>query len=144
MGSFTFPSAFKGDFVTANDADYSDSIVRWATNGQRKAKVVAFVKDAADVALALKFAKEQKLAVAIHGGGHNPGDASSVEGGLVIDLARYVNTCKVDAENKLAYIGGGATWAVVNVETMKHSLATVGGTVSHVSLHLRNPFYPMI
>jgi FAD/FMN-containing dehydrogenase len=132
MASSTYPSAFKGDFVTANDPDYQASIVRWTKNAQRKAKVVAFPKDAADVALALKFAKDQGLAVTIHCGGHSLGDASSVEGGLVVDLARYVNTCKVDAEKKLAYIGGGATWDFVNKVTMNQGLATVGSDISHV------------
>jgi FAD/FMN-containing dehydrogenase len=44
--------------------------------------------------------RENRLPIAIHGGGHSTAGASSTEG-LVIDLSRHI-------ENKLAYVGGGA------------------------------------
>lgn len=125
--------AFKGDIVTPSSADYKNAISRWAINAQRNAKVVAFVKDSDDVALAINYAKANKLPIAIRGGGHSAAGASSSENGLVIDLSRYINYAKVDAAKKLVYVGGGAIWETVDKAAIEHGLATVGGTVNHVS-----------
>lgn len=128
----TFKNEFKGDLVTPTDPDYTKAIARWAGNSERKAKVVAFVKNTNDIGLAIKYATANSLPIAIRGGGHSPGGASSSENGLVIDLSRYINTARVDAEKKVVYVGGGALWDVVDKEAIKHGLATVAGTVNHV------------
>ncbi|PFH52593.1 hypothetical protein AMATHDRAFT_46144 [Amanita thiersii Skay4041] len=128
-------SVFKGDIVTPTDPGYSDAITRWAANATRKASVVAFVKDEQDVASAIKFAKSNALPIAIRGGGHSAGGASSTDGGLVVDLSRYLAEVTVDPEKKLAYVGGGALWETVDKAAIKHGLATVGGTVNHVLIN---------
>lgn len=133
MSSFdSFKSAFKGDIIIPSDPDYEKAIARWARNAARRAAIVAYVKDPEDVSLAIKYAKSEKLAIAIRGGGHSPAGASSSEGGLVIDLSRYLNGVRIDAEKKLGYVGGGAIWETVDLEAIKHGLATVGGTVNDV------------
>jgi FAD/FMN-containing dehydrogenase len=128
----SFQKSFKGDIVTPADADYASAIARWASNAQRNAKMVAFVKDAEDVALAIKFAKESKLPLAIRGGGHSCSGASSSEGGIVIDLSRYLNGVRIDAERKIAIAGGGALWESVDKGAIEHGLATVAGSINHV------------
>ncbi|OSC98710.1 FAD-binding domain-containing protein [Trametes coccinea BRFM310] len=130
----TFRSSFTGDILTPDDPGYDQAIARWAKNAARRAAVVAFVKDAEDVSKAIRYAKQAKLPIAIKGGGHNPSGASSSEGGLVIDLSRYLNEAKIDPEKRLAYVGGGATWETVDKAAIQHGLATVGGTVNHVRL----------
>ena len=135
MTQFTvdeFRKAFKGDIVSEGDPDYDAAIDRWATNAVRRAKFVAFVKDAEDVALALKYARASGLPIAVRGGGHSASGASSVEGGLVIDLSRHLKDVTVDPERKLAFLRGGAVWLTVDETTMKYGLATVAGTISHV------------
>lgn len=124
----------KGEVITAEQPGYAKAISRWAANAERKAKVVVFVKDSEDVAATLNFAKANSLAIAVRGGGHHPGGASSVEDGLVIDLSRHLNKVKVDPSKKLGYVGGGAIWEAVDKEAIKHGLAAVAGTVNHVSL----------
>ncbi|KAI0052752.1 FAD-binding domain-containing protein [Auriscalpium vulgare] len=128
------PAGFSGDWITADDADYPKAIARWAANAQRRAKVVAFVKSEADVGLALAFAKAAHLPLAVRGGGHSAAGASSSEGGIVIDLSRYFADVRVDAEEKLAYVGGGAVWKTVDKAAIEHGLATVGGTVNHTGV----------
>jgi FAD/FMN-containing dehydrogenase len=123
---------FKGDIVTSSDCDYDAAISRWAPNAERKAKIVAFVKDAEDVSAAITFAKASKLLLAIRGGGHSCSGASSIQDGIVIDLSRYLKGVRIDAENKLAYADGGAVWSTVDKTAIEHGLATVGGTVNHV------------
>ncbi|KAG6854176.1 hypothetical protein C0991_009828 [Blastosporella zonata] len=134
MSLATLKTLFAGDIVTPADSDYPIAIARWALNAARRAKVVAFVKNEADVKLAIKYACDEKLPIAIRGGGHSPAGASSSEGGLVIDLSRYLTTVRVDAEKRLAYVGGGALWASVDRAAIIHGLATVAGTVSHTGV----------
>ena len=132
MSNFaSFKQSFKGDISTPTDADYAQAIGRWASNAQANAKIVAFVKTPEDIALAIAYAKENHLPIAIRGGGHSTAGASSTEG-LVIDLSRHFNTVEVDPENKLAYVGGGALWGQVDEAAIEHGLASVAGTVNHV------------
>lgn len=128
----SFRQNFKGDVVTEDHPDYEASITRWALNSIRRAKVVAFVKDASDVALAIQYAKSAGLPIAIRSGGHGASGSSSIEGGLVVDLSRHLNKVTVDPESRLAYVQGGALWRTVDETAIKHGLATVAGTVSHV------------
>ncbi|THH28544.1 hypothetical protein EUX98_g5642 [Antrodiella citrinella] len=130
----TFVKQFKGDVVLPTDPTYDQALDRWAKNAIRRAAVVAFVKDAEDVALAIKYAREVDLRIAIRGGGHSPAGNSSVEGGLVIDLSRYLKHARVDPEKKLIYVQGGAQWKAVDHAAIKHGLAGVGGTVNHTGV----------
>ncbi|KAJ8698601.1 hypothetical protein PTI98_005294 [Pleurotus ostreatus] len=130
----SFQKTFAGDIVTPEHPDYAKAIARWAINAERKAKIVAYVKNANDVALAIKYAQAEGLPIAIRGGGHSTMGGSSSENGLVIDLSRHLNTARIDPEQQLAYIGGGAVWATVDKAAIQHGLATVGGTVNHATI----------
>jgi FAD/FMN-containing dehydrogenase len=100
-----FKQSFKGDIVTPDDEGYTQAIARWAANAERNARVVAFVKDTDDVALALKYARTNNLHVAIRCGGHSPSSASSSEDGLVVDLSRYFDYAVVDPEKRTVRVG---------------------------------------
>ncbi|KAL1691084.1 hypothetical protein GGG16DRAFT_113418 [Schizophyllum commune] len=125
-----FPPNFKGDVIRRDHPDYPDAIRRWARSAERQAAIVAYIKDSADVAIALAYARQHGLPIAIKGGGHSSAGASSVEDGLVIDCSRYLNYCQVDAAKKTARVGGGATWETVDTAAYKYGLSAVGGTVN--------------
>ncbi|KDQ54386.1 hypothetical protein JAAARDRAFT_38548 [Jaapia argillacea MUCL 33604] len=127
---------FKGDLVTSSNPDYPQAISRWAANAQRPALVVAYPTSAEDTALAIKYARERKLDLAIRGGGHSASGASSSDGGLVVDLSRYLNGAEVDlgGEEKVVRVGGGAIWETVDRKAIECGFATVGGTVNHTGV----------
>ncbi|OCB90853.1 FAD-binding domain-containing protein [Sanghuangporus baumii] len=129
----SFKDQFMGDIVTPDHPDYEVAIQRWAKNAVRRANIVVFVKDANDASLAVKYARESGLPLAIRGGGHNPAGASSSEG-IVVDLSRYVNECCVDPGKRLAYVGGGAVWKTVDETAIEYGLATAGGTINHTGV----------
>ena len=133
------PESFSGDWITASHPRYSEAIARWAANAQRRATAVAFVKSAQDVVIVLNHAKQHKSLIAVRGGGHSPSGASSIEGGIVVDLSRYLSNVRVDPVEKLAYVGGGAIWETVDKTAIEHGLATVAGTVNHVRLLFNDP-----
>lgn len=95
----------------------------------RRPAVIAQCAGAADVAAAVRWARERSLAIAVRGGGHNVGGRATVEGGMMIDLSllRHVD---VDPATRTARVAGGTLWAQVNRETQAHGLATTGGVVS--------------
>lgn len=128
----SFCNSIKGDIITQSDPRYEEAIQRWALNATRRAKFVVFVKDVNDISLALRYANVSGTRIAVRGGGHSPAGASSTEGGMVIDLSRYMNSVKVDPATKRAHVQGGALWGDVDDAAAKHGLATVGGTVNHV------------
>ncbi|KAJ3568528.1 hypothetical protein NP233_g5653 [Leucocoprinus birnbaumii] len=136
-----FLSRIKGDIITPEHPDYRQSLHRWARNAERNAAFVIFVKDEADVSTAILFAKENKLPIAIRGGGHSPIGASSVEGGVVIDLSRYLNKVRIDPAKRLAYVGGGAVWEEVGKTTIVHGLEQTRKKILIYSLAILWPPY---
>lgn len=83
----------------------------------------------ADVVATIDFARSNDLLTAIRGGAHSIAGLSSVDGGLLIDLAP-MRGVHVDPEERLAHVGGGAVWADVDHECQAFGLATPGGVVS--------------
>ncbi|KAL1737401.1 hypothetical protein EV714DRAFT_266204 [Schizophyllum commune] len=124
----------KGDLITPESPDYSAAITRWAATAERRAEAVVFVKDADDVSLAIKYAKDHGYPIAIRDGGYSVSGASSAEKGLVIDFSRYLDYAEVATERMIVRVGGGATWGTVNKAAMAHSLATVGGTIDKIGV----------
>ena len=84
---------------------------------------------AADVIVAVGFARSNDLPIAVRGGGHSIAGFSTIDDGIVIDLSQ-MNDVRVDPIARRATVGGGAVWADVDHETQAHGLATTGGLVS--------------
>ena len=78
---------------------------------------------------ALNYANQQDLPVSIRGGGHNVAGHAVCDDGVMIDLSA-MRSVEVDAENRRAFVQGGATWGDVDEATQQHGLATPGGLIS--------------
>ena len=116
--------------LTPSDPAYATSIARWSRAAEKPAGVSIVPTTAAEVGIALKYANDHGLDVAVKGGGHSTAGASSTHGGLLIDLRAGMNAVRVDAEKQLLYVQGGAVWGDVDAKAWEHGLATVGGTVA--------------
>jgi FAD/FMN-containing dehydrogenase len=142
-------SSVLGPVLTPDDGGYEqrspfwigDSVPRFAEavkiwNGlydDARPAVIVQCQVVADVQSALAFARENDLTVAIRGGGHTPSGASTIEGGLVIDLSRRRGV-SVDLERRTAIAGAGCLLAELDRETQVHGLATPAGAVSHTGV----------
>jgi FAD binding domain/Berberine and berberine like len=91
--------------------------------------VIASCSTTEDVVAAVDRARAQNLRVAVRGGGHSIAGLSAIEGGMLIDLAP-MNGVEVDAERRIAKVGGGALWSDLDGATQEHGLAVPGGVVS--------------
>jgi FAD/FMN-containing dehydrogenase len=120
---------FKGPVLTSEDAGYDEA--RAVFNGlvDRRPRRIMQCLDASDVAAALMSARTEGLLVSVYGGGHGVTGAAVVEGGVCVDL-RGIDHVIVDAEQRTARVGGGATWGKVDAATQEHGLAVTGGRVS--------------
>ena len=120
---------FSGQLLQPSDAGYEDA--RKVHNGliDRRPALIARCRGVADVVDAVGLARTLNLEVAVRGGGHSVGGRSTVDGGLVIDLAT-MKGIHVDPQARTARAQGGVTWAEFNRDTQVHALAVTGGVVS--------------
>ncbi len=81
-----FRASLRGGLIEPGDPGYDAA--RKVYNGMidRRPRLIARCADVADVMTAVTFGREQKLVVAIRGGGHNAGGLGVCDDGLVIDL----------------------------------------------------------
>ena len=86
-----------------------------------------------DVAATVRYARDNRLPLAVRGGGHHFAGYAVVDGGVTIDLSPMRNVY-VDPERRVARVEGGALWSDVDRATCKYGLATPGGTVSSVGV----------
>ena len=121
--------AVNGRVLTPADDAYTEvRDVFNAMHGGRPAVVIGCA-DTQDVAEAVNFARAQGLPLAVRGGGHSIAGLSSIDGGVLIDLAS-MRAVEVDTELRQARVQGGALWSDLDAATQAHGLATPGGVVS--------------
>jgi FAD/FMN-containing dehydrogenase len=124
-----FRGTLRGGLIEPGDSSYDAA--RRVYNGMidRRPRLIARCVDVADVIAAVNFGREQKLLVAIRGGGHNAGGLGVCDDGLVIDLSP-MNYVRVDPKKKSVVAGGGALWRDVDHATHAFGLAVPSGVVS--------------
>ena len=124
-----FKSALRGELIAPGDARYDEA--RKVYNGMinKRPRLIARCADVADVITAVNFGRDNGLAVAIRGGGHNAAGSGVCDDGLVIDLSpiRYVH---VDPQKKTIRAGGGALWGDVDHAGHPFGLAVPAGFIS--------------
>jgi FAD/FMN-containing dehydrogenase len=124
---------FRGRLIRADHADYDLARAVWNGAIDRRPRLIARCSGTADVAAAVRFARDHDLEIAIRGGGHNVAGTAVCEDGLVIDLSA-MRGVRVDPAGRRAWVQGGALWGDVDHETQAHGLATTGGIVSHTGV----------
>ncbi|HEX2084121.1 MAG TPA: FAD-binding oxidoreductase [Solirubrobacteraceae bacterium] len=92
----------------------------------RRPAYVARCASPADVAEALRFAREQGLPVSVRGGGHHVAGHAVVDRGLVIDPAP-MDAVAVDPAARTVRVGGGVRWGALDAATQEYGLAVTGG-----------------
>ncbi|RPJ24118.1 MAG: FAD-binding oxidoreductase, partial [Chloroflexi bacterium] len=122
-------SRMRGKLILPEDELYEEA--RKVYNGMidKRPALIARCTSAADVIAAVNFARENKLPLAVRGGGHNGAGLGICDDGLVIDLSE-MRGVRVDPVRREVRVEGGAVWADVDHATHPFGLAVPTGFVS--------------
>jgi FAD/FMN-containing dehydrogenase len=112
---------------------YGDAVAIWNGAICRRPALVVRCATSADVATALRFARDRDLEISVRGGGHSFAGFGVTEGGVMIDLTP-MKSVHVDHGRRAAAAGGGTTWAEFDAASQQHALAAPGGFISHTGI----------
>jgi FAD/FMN-containing dehydrogenase len=124
---------FRGDVIMPDHENYDKARAVWNGSVDRRPRLIARCAGTADVAAAVRFARDRDMEIAVRGGGHNVAGTAVCDDGIVIDLSA-MRTVSVDPVERVAHVQGGALWSDVDHETQAHGLATTGGIVGHTGV----------
>ena len=119
---------FRGRLIDPSDKDYDEARALYNGMIDKRPKLIARCTDAADVLAAVNYGRENKLLLAIRGGGHSGPGLGSCDGGLVIDLSQ-MRSVRVDPSNRTVRVDPGCTAADLDHATYAFGLAVPLGIV---------------
>ena len=119
----------RGELIQPGDPQYESA--RRVYNGMidKHPGLIARCADVADVIAAVNSARENRLPLAIRGGGHNGPGLGTCDQGLVIDLGR-LKGIRVNPTAASVRVEGGCVWADVDHATQPFGLAVPCGMIS--------------
>ena len=120
---------FRGQLIRPGDPQYDDARALYNGMIDKRPRLIARCVDVADVITAVNFGREQRMLIAIRGGGHNGPGLGSVDDGLVIDLS-LMKSVRVDPSSRTVRVGPGCTSGDVDHATHVFGLAVPFGIVS--------------
>jgi FAD/FMN-containing dehydrogenase len=126
-------SSVRGAVVTPGDERYDDVRQLFLASYDRHPLAIVEVADAADVARAVDFARDNGSPLAVRAGGHGAGGFASVDGGVVIDV-RQLRSIDIDVEGRTVWAGAGVTAGELTTATVPHGLATGFGDTGSVGI----------
>jgi FAD/FMN-containing dehydrogenase len=119
-------AAIGGRVLQAQDEGYEQARQIWNAMIDRYPALIVQCTGTDDIVLALRFARQHGLEVAVRGGGHNIAGHSISDGGLMIDLSG-LRAVEVSPAKRRAWVQPGATLADLDAATQRHGLATPVG-----------------
>jgi FAD/FMN-containing dehydrogenase len=126
-------ASLRGELLTSADPAYDEARKLWNGMFDKRPAAIARCAGTADVISAVKFARDNDLAVSVRGGGHNVAGKALRDGALAIDLSP-MKGLRVDPKAKTARSQGGVTWGQFDRETVAFDLVSTGGVVSTVGI----------
>jgi len=117
---------FEGEILLPSDGAYDSARKIWNAMIDKRPAVIARCATTSDVVHGVNFARDNKLVLAVRGGGHNIAGSALCDAGIVIDLSR-MKTAHVDPNARRVTIEAGATLADLDAATQAHGLATPVG-----------------
>ncbi len=128
-----FAASMRGTTVQPGDEDYDRERKIWNGAHDRHPAVIARCAGVADVIRTVDLARSEGLPLAVRGGGHSIPGFSTVEGGIVLDLAPMTGI-RVDPAGRTVTAEAGCTWKDLDAETQQFGLAVTGGLVSSTGI----------
>lgn len=119
-------------FVPGHD-DYQRARRVWNAMIDRHPAVIVRCRSTADVATAVRIARDTDLEIGVYCGGHSVLGLGVPEDGMTIDL-RPMGAVRVDPGLRRAWVEGGALLGALDAASQPYGLATTAGNVSHTGV----------
>ena len=125
--------AMTGPVMLSGHPDYDGARKIWNGMHDKHPALIARCQNANDISLAVDFARDRNLLLAVRGGGHSWPGKSTCDDGMMLDLAD-MKAVDVDAAGKTAWCQGGALLGHLDDATLAQGLVTTAGVVSHTGV----------
>lgn len=126
-------AALTGTVLAPADAGYAAARQAWNAMVDKHPALIAQCADAGDVATAIAFARRNGLEIGVKCGGHGILGQAIPEGGLMLDLSP-MGGVRIDPEQRVARVGGGALLGDLDRAAEPFGLATTAGAISHTGV----------
>ncbi len=124
-----FKAGLRGTLLRPGDDGYDSSRKIFNALIDKHPALIVKCTGVSDVIRAVNFARENRLLLAVRGGGHNVAGNALCDGGLVIDLSN-MKSVRVDPVRRTARAEAGVNLTEFHHETQVHGLATTMGMFS--------------
>ncbi|MFO7167849.1 MAG: FAD-binding oxidoreductase [Chloroflexota bacterium] len=122
-------AALQGQLYTPEDEGYDAARTPWSLHVTQRPAAVVMAASADDVVAAVRFARDEGLAVGVQGTGH--GAVVPADGALLINTSRMQGV-RVDPEARTAQIEAGVKWGPVLEAAQEFGLAPLLGSTTDV------------
>ncbi|WP_439882489.1 FAD-binding oxidoreductase [Pontibacter sp. MBLB2868] len=124
-----FKAALLGELLQPGNAGYDEARKIYNSMIDKHPRLIARCEDVADVILAVNYARDNNLVLAVKAGGHSAPGLSVCDDGLVIDLT-HMNGIRVNKDDKTVRVEGGCTLGALDHATHAFGLAVPCGVIS--------------
>lgn len=118
-----FAAGLRGETIGDGAPHYEEARRIWNSMIDRRPALIVRCRGAADVTRAVRFARDNDLAVCVRGGGHNIAGNALAEGAMLIDLSP-MRSVRVDPWARTARAEPGVLLGDFDRETQAFALAT--------------------
>ena len=125
--------SFSGEIITPTDGAYDEARRLWNAIYDRRPAIIVRPRNAAEVATAVRFGRENGLELAVRSGGHSAAGQSSWDDSLVVDMSA-MRGVDVDPRTRTARVNGGALLGELDVAAQAHGLVCPLGVVGHTGV----------
>ena len=123
----------RGPMILPGEAGYDDSRSIWNAMIDKRPGAIVKPLNTPDVIACVEFARQNKIRLAVKGGGHNIAGLAVCDDGLMLDMS-LMRGVWVNPDLKHAHAQAGCLLGDVDRETQLHGLAAVLGFVSNTGI----------
>jgi len=123
----------RGGVIRPESSSYDAARAVWNGMIDRRPALIVRCSGIADVIAAIDFARANDLPLTVRAGGHGVAGKAVSDDSVMIDLSALTSV-EVDPKTKIARVGAGATWGMVDHETQAFGLAVTGGVDSRTGV----------